>query len=195
MDNQEERKFLYSMMQSITEERKNLTEIYLELMKRINKLDVQESNINSNNPTSFSPMIEDEESHSNVVIDDKTVEGKTLQEYIDFHNQNLKDDYSRNEDSFYINNDIIPKSEIEKEKDKLPRKNVTLNMDKVSGLIVLILKEKGAPISVKEIHRELNERLELEVTMQNLRNNILPRVCKKNPRIERATRGYYQYKF
>lgn len=111
-----------------------------------------------------------------------------LSHYVDKFN-------SQREVEVEVKNDyIIPKEEIEKEKDKDGRRSPYLNRDKVVGVISSVLREKGIPMNVKDIHEEVQEKLGRKVTIHNFRNNILPRACQKNRNITKAMRGYYQYK-
>lgn len=189
----EEKRFLYSMMQNITEERNRLAQSYVELLQRLKELnELEKLEQNFYNFEIIPPIDRD------MVAEPIPNDSKTLEDYIQIHNRWLDEAYSENlsykktADEFK-QEEKIPKVEIEKEKDKLPKRSGQLNMDKVYGLITYMLKEKGSPMSVKDIHKGLNERLDVEVKMSNLRNNILPRACKNNPKIQRAVRGYYQY--
>lgn len=102
-----------------------------------------------------------------------------------------------------IDDAIIPKAEIIKEKeraidkDKAKRKGKktsTVNFEKVSSIIMSILKEAGQPVSSKDLYLETNRRYDFEIDQKNFSNNIMFRMAKDNPKIDRAMRGYYQYK-
>lgn len=166
-------------MNNITAERNKLTEAYIVLLNRIGELDKLSQNEENE--------LEEVQEVNNLDYLKEQIESRKSRMDSGFRNTEYR--------TSVLDKSIIPMSEIENEKDKLPRKSAQLNMDKVNGLIVYILKESGRPLSVKDIHSQLNKKLDTDVTMPNLRNNILPRACKKNSRIKRASRGFYQYTF
>jgi len=204
----EEKKFLYSILENITEERKKLTNAYLDIVNKITELEKESRSYREQSETKDavekvqniefkkeaktpSIMIEEIVEAEPVEVTKKE-DVRTLAEIIEEHNRMRGESDDKPDE---LSESKIPKEEIEREKDKLPRKSPYLNIDKVNGLISQILKEKGSPMHVKEIFAKLNSMLDNDVNIQNLRNNILPRVCKSNPKIERALRGYYQYNY
>ena len=157
------------------------------------KDDVNEAVIDEIESDATSVITDSDESspEETVVVKDE----RSMKEIIDEHNRSLglrdASEIMRESSS------IIPIAEIEREKDRLPRRSSQANIDRVKGIVVSMLKKVGKPVHVKEIHVNLNKKLkandEGEVNITNLRNNILPRIMKSNKSIQRVTRGYYQY--
>lgn len=112
-------------------------------------------------------------------------------------------------------NERIPKAEILKEKEKAivqakvaktykkaekpakPAKTEKsggqVSFKKVAEIVVSILKEAGKPVKSSDLFEELNKHPDVEVSAKNFSNNIMFRIAKENPKIDRAMRGYYQY--
>lgn len=175
----EEKAHIYHLMSEITSERRKLTEMYYDLKARLdelNKLEIRG-------------------------LDDLSLKG-----YVDLYNNREKELKVANikremgsilkkvEEKPVIKEDIIiPKKEIEKEKDKLKKRSSQINLDKVIGLITTVLKETGTPMNVKAIYKQVINKSDMDIKLPNFRNNILPRACQRNKKIQKAMRGYYQY--
>lgn len=179
MNINEEKAMIYSMMNNLTAERRKITDMYGDLKKRLDEL---------------------------ILLETRGLEDLSIQGYVDIRNNKMKslsvENVEREMNKIIKNietdfepkeKEIIPKREIDIEKEKLPKKSSVINIDKAVGAISTVLKEKGEPMQVKDIHEQVEEALEVTIKLANFRNNILPRACKKNPKIQRAMRGYYQY--
>ena len=116
---------------------------------------------------------------------------------------NLKQDLEK------LNSDVYPrcmtKSTVIVTKKKnikeVRTKNVTRNcgvihsFERISSVIVEIVKQSNTPISNKEIYRKMIEDFQINISYSNLTCNILPKMIqKKGIPIEKAYRGYWQYK-
>lgn len=179
MNISEEKEHIYSIMRELTLERRKITDMYFDLKKRLDELDA---------------------------LQRRGLEDLSLEGYVDLYNKDKKESSIANitrEMNRIVKNienehepkekEIIPKLEIEKEKDKMPKIRSSISIDKAAGVIASILKEKGAPMQIKDIHKSMEEKMDTEIKIANLRNNILPRASNINPKIQRAMRGYYQY--
>ncbi|EOI55442.1 hypothetical protein [Enterococcus gilvus] len=75
------------------------------------------------------------------------------------------------------------------------KKNNRVAFERVAGYVREILKASPVPISAKEIYEKLIHDYDLNIQYKNFRNNILPRINESsNFSIEKAYRGYWQYK-
>lgn len=178
MNISEEKEHLYSMMREITEERRKLTEIYFSLKQRLDSLNGLEI---------------------------RGLEDLSIKGYVDLFNSREKNQTITNieREMSAIKNEAekkekeeeykIPKKEIEIEKDRYAKKSAYLNLDKVIGLISHVLKNSDVPMSLKNLHHSVQEVSDVEIKINNFRNNILPRACQKNKNIQRVSRGFYQY--
>jgi len=178
MNISEEKEHLYSMMREITEERRRLTEIYFSLKQRLDSLNTLEV---------------------------RGLEDLSIKGYVDLFNNRdrkqvttnleremnaVKEKAEKEEEKIDYK---IPKKEIEIERDKRPKRSAYLNLDKVMGTISYVLKNSDVPMSLKDLHSNVQKESDMEIKINNFRNNILPRAIQKNKNIQRATRGYYQY--
>jgi len=172
---------IYSMMDKITEERSKLTDMYLGLLNRLEVLDESERQ----------EVKEEIKVEDDFLIQEsiELVHDKTLDEIIDEHNQKYNEVL---EEPVVAHR--VPKIEIERELDKLPKRKHTMDLQRASMLVSSVLKEKGIPTSTNELFELVLEKSEVKINEKNFRNNILPRVVKGNNRVERAMRGFYQYK-
>lgn len=184
MNISDEKRHVYSMMKTITEERRELTRIYYDLKLRLDELDKLELR----------------------GLEDLSVKG-----YVDLHNANelkaVTTNIRREAEHVIkriekeiiadpVEKIIIPKAEIELEKEKEDKQRVVgagLSSEKATGIIAHILKEHGAPMTVKDLFDEFSRRVGMLVTRNNFRNNILPRAAKRNRSIDNISRGFYQY--
>jgi hypothetical protein len=186
MNLEEEKAVIYSMMQDITQERRKLTDMYLDLQARANEINRLQA------------LGLDEVGVATHIKAHNTMQVKQIKENIERESSNA---ITRLQNNLNIiekpkeveQKSVIPKIEIEREKDKLPKKASQLSIDKLAGGIASVLKSYGSPMSVKDLHEKLQAELDIEITTNNFRNNVLPRSCKKNSNIQRAMRGYYQY--
>lgn len=209
-----EKEILYTMLENIARERNDLLQLQFDIMRKLDRLDnlEKEETVQPQNVVQAPPIDFEVEVKNNVeetievpetieetieeVTEEKTVHDimreKPIHEIIEEHNRKLGIVEEESEQS------IIPKVEIEREKDRIGYKRASsLNLERVNGLIVNILKDNGRPLHIKDIFNELNNRLESNsekaIKMANLRNNVLPRIVKNNNRVSRVTRGFYQY--
>lgn len=187
MNKSDEKLKIYAMMDRITEERSTLTDMYLGLLKRLENLDESEKQ-----EMKGLEVVKDTKIEDDFLMQEPSepVDERTLEEIINEHNQRYNDVVEET-----LESNKIPKLEIERELDKMPRqKYKPLDTTRASTLICSILKEKGIPMSTKELYKSLSDKVEMNIKESNFRNNILPRVTKSNPRVQKAMRGYYQYK-
>ena len=176
------------MMDKITEERSKLTDMYLGLLKRLEILDESERQ-EVKKVEEVKVEVEDD-----FLMQEPTmpVAEQTLSEIIDEHNR--KYNVHVEEPIEPMETHKIPKLEIERELDKLPKRKHTMDLQRASMLVSSVLKEKGVPTSANELFELVSEKADVKIGVKNFRNNILPRVVKSNNRVERAMRGFYQYK-
>lgn len=94
---------------------------------------------------------------------------------------------------------INRKEEIEYQKYMLAKNDTKKNISdpKTLGFTVAsILKETGRPLSSKELFEKLIKKPVGYLTYSNFTNNILPKLNKDSSiHVERACRGYWQYRF
>lgn len=69
------------------------------------------------------------------------------------------------------------------------------DIDKIFSLIVQVLKEEGIPLDSVTIYEKVQELYGEPIDKVNFSNNMLYRLFKKEKRISRPQRGYYQYDF
>lgn len=107
-----------------------------------------------------------------------------------------------------VKHTTIPKELIEEAKDKEPRPvgrpkgEPEKTIRKMSGLktkeaiffVTKILKEAGRPVKADEIYKELLRISAYDIEKKNFTGNIFNRVLKAEPRIERVSPGYYQFR-
>lgn len=98
--------------------------------------------------------------------------------------------------------DVVPKVLIEETKDKETKAVKTTSDSRfLSGLktkeatywVKKILTDSGRPLRVREIHEQVMKLSGFEITLKNFSGNIINRVLKADPKIQRATPGYLQY--
>jgi phosphosulfolactate synthase (CoM biosynthesis protein A) len=178
----EEKQYIYEMMKDITSERRKLVEIYWDLKKRLDFL-------NS--------------------LEERGLEELSLEGYIDLHNKINKEiavENIKRESSYIIEeiekpkkekNEVEKATELQKDYSARKRKGKTsyINRDKVISTLTSILKEEGAPIKVKELYNKVNAVIDGDLKYANFQNNIVPKAMEKNKKIERITKGFYQYRF
>lgn len=194
MNIDEEKEHVYTLMKEITVERRKLTEMYFSLKERLDDLSK---------------------------LEQRGLTEMSLQGYVDLHNK-MQKDYSESaiknieRESQYsirrIERDNREreaeekrkeepkfKKEIQEEKNERRasvlkgKKNVSI--ERIASIVSSILRENGAPMSASDLHEELNNRIEQNITRKNFNSNIMYRINKMgNTRIERPTRGYYQYR-
>lgn len=183
MNTSEEKKFIYTMMQTITEERRELTKIYYELKSRLDKIDALER---------------------------RGLEDLSIKGYVDLHNSNnvkaISDNLNRE-----VNHIVKKLEQSPKPKEKISQKIIHeakdaetssrtqrgLPLERAAGIIAEVLREHGIPMSVKDLYDEVSKRIEQDggyVKRANFRNNILPRARNLNKNIENVSRGFYQYR-
>lgn len=176
MNISEEKRYLYDMMKEVTEERRKLTEMYYGLKERLDFLHEQEQ---------------------------KGLEDLSLKGYVDLANETKKQiavtNIQRETENLVkkIESNNIEESrltsKINEEILNSPIKKYTSTESKITKILE-ILKDSDIPIHIKEIYNKLNEDFP-EIKYKYLTNNLILDALKKYPRIQRVSRGYYQYKF
>lgn len=192
MNIKQEKENIFSIIQNLTSERRKLTEERMELTREI-----------SDWKNRLNQLINLEERG----LDNLKIDG-----YIELYNRRnneteilnkkreLQEELNKLQDNIIeekkdIIEEIIPTKEKEEFKDKIKFKSSgKLDLDKVGPLIINILKENGIPLKSKRLHSLLEEKLGTSVKYKNFSNNIMPRVIIKFPKVERITRGTYQYR-
>lgn len=185
MNIQEEKLHIYSMMRDITAERRQLTDIYYGLKKQLDYL---------NN------------------LEQRGLEDLSIKGYVDLYNETMKQtaitnlqretkhqiEKIENENHHIIEEKektVVPQEVVEeavyKEKRKR-RKNIS--REKIESAIITVLKEAGMPIKFAELHEKINVMLDSGLNKDYMRNQLLPTIMERNPKIERPMRGYYQYR-
>lgn len=98
--------------------------------------------------------------------------------------------------------DVIPKVLIEETKDKETKAVKTTSDSRyLSGLktkeatywVKQVLKDNGRPLKLKEVYEQITKLSGYEVTYKNFCGNIIQRVMKADPKIQRASTGFLQY--
>lgn len=184
MNLQDEKSYLYEMMRDITKERRKLVEMYYGLKERLDFINSMEQ---------------------------KGIEELSLDGYIDLFNKtqketvinNIKRESEHIIDKIEKDNNIEEsrisvniKEEIKKEdaqKRKGRGKGIGVNKEKVYSAISEILKECGTPIALPKLHDSVNKKLDSNIKYDYLQNTLLRDAMAKNKKIQRASRGYYQY--
>lgn len=91
---------------------------------------------------------------------------------------------------------IIPKSEIDRTRfyDK-KIKTASIPYDIISKDICYVLKNSGKPMNGAQIYSTITKTLHFNLDYKNLISNILPKIVNdKNVPIEKACRGFWQYR-
>ena len=180
----EEKRYLYEMMKEITKERRSLTEQYYGLKERLDDLNK---------------------------LEQRGIEDLSIKGYVDLYNKtnaeimtaNLKREAEHQIKKIENDNNIEEsrlqvkiKEEIQKEDNKKPtRKGKYNSREKYFSAILEVLKESGIPLSTDEMLSKVNKLLDDNINKAYFQNNLLPTAMKKSDKIDRPTRGYYQYKF
>lgn len=213
MNIREEKKYVYSMMEEITNERRKLSEMYFEMKKRLDKLDELEMRgLDDLSTQGYFDLymkrdkqiktlnIRREINHLNNPQPEPVTE-ESLQIF-DESKEKMKEEVMKQMEQAVeaVENPVeepkIPKKLIDEEKEKDKRKSSKqMDLSKVSSNIRTILKESGMPMSVKDIHRALEDKMDMAIDINNFRGNLLFRTLKMEPRVVRAGRGFYQYSF
>lgn len=80
----------------------------------------------------------------------------------------------------------------------LEKKNhrpVNYTYHEVSTRVSSILKEAGIPLSNKQIQVQLLKKYGIQLKLENLTKNILPRLCEDSQyHVNKASRGFWQYR-
>ncbi|PGK51159.1 hypothetical protein CN918_25560 [Priestia megaterium] len=67
--------------------------------------------------------------------------------------------------------------------------------NRIFSLIIQVLKENGVPLKAEDIHRQVEELYGEPIDKTNFTNNMMHRLFKKDKRVTRPQRAYYQYDF
>lgn len=196
MDIAKEKEHVYKQMALLMEERKEITTIYYSWKERLDHLNKLEAR----------------------GLDQLDIKG-----YVDYANQmsltNLDRETRRinhqikeEEKKFAEPVQTKEKQRLEGEKKetreavvrKRAKKADYLNTEKIFDYIANVLKEAGQPVLLQDLHNGVQDKYNneyregqepVEIGAKNFQNNLLRRAMTKNPRIQRAHRGFYQYKF
>lgn len=69
------------------------------------------------------------------------------------------------------------------------------DIDKIYAYIIQVLKEEGVPLKAQTIYERVQELYGEPIDKTNFTNNMMHRIYKKDKRISRPQRAYYQYNF
>lgn len=223
MNIREEKRYIYAMMESVTAERRKLGDEYHELRKRLDKLDelemkglgdlsvegyldlfkkremqlaasnikrelefLQKTREREENPPR--PLAEQQERSSTERRESDSILAKQMAESLD----KIEQPESVEEP------ERIPKKLIDEEREKDKKKVVSsskqVDQTRAMNAIRNVLKESGIPMNIVDIHKGVEEVLGRTLELKNFRTNIMFRANKLDDKIERAGRGFYQYK-
>ncbi len=200
MNISEEKKYVYQMMREITEERRRLTEMYFTLKERLESLDKLEQrgleDLSIQGYLDYLKMKDQELSTQNIAREASNI-ANTITNSTDRINvieERMKEQNEEKKEEVKLKEEPKFKKEIQEESNRRRRAKYA-NVDKVMDEIVRILKEAGKPMSLDEMYKELIDSSEHYVTKNNFRNNIIRRLMQKHKKVERVTKGYYQYRY
>lgn len=189
VDIQKEKEYIYSIMREVSKERRELTKIYFGLKERLDDLMKLErlgiENISATGYVNLRNNIDKETMIENI-------KRETSQAIQNIENEN----YGLTNSEAMRKENIASKikEEIQAEKNSSKVKVKKLSTEAITGIVSNILKEFGTPMELSKIHKELNDRIDYNITMKNFSNNIIYRVMKNTNRVERVSRGFYQYR-
>lgn len=186
MNIQEEKKFIYEMMKDITNERRKLTDIYYGLKERLDFLHIQEQKgLEDLSLSGYTNLFN--ETQKQIAVTNIKREADFLVEKIS--NNNIEESGKIEETQ-----SIIREKEIIKD-NETKKKSRYLNTDKVISNIVMVLKDAGQPLKIKELYNRLVIVMPDEkIDYKNFQNNIIKRAKERNNKIEMPMRGFYQYR-
>lgn len=193
LDIQEEKKFLYEMIADLIADRRQTTDLIHDFKSRLNeiirlenlgldKIPIQ-SIVDLHNAREVQRMTTNIEREANHIIrkTEKETEVKA----------------SPIEEVVIPKAELEAKIELEKEieiKQTQTKKGKGMSLSRAADVIVDVLKEKGIPLKAKDLLNLVNERLDTPIELSNFTKNTLPRSSKLNPKINRASHGYWQYR-
>ena len=190
MNISQEKEHLYLMMRDITSERRKLTDMYYGLKERLDELHKLESrgleDMAVNGYIDMFNKVQKEIAVTNVRRESENIIKNIEKESEQMLSASCKD-----------GEDTVFKKEIEEDKETFKSKKTNkkyINSDKIIGVVASTLKEKGIPMGMKDIYDSIMKNERVDMTMANFRNNIMPKVLEKNKNVQRAMRGFYQYK-
>ena len=172
---EEEKEYIYSLMKEITQERRQLTQIYYDLKVRLDDLNK---------------------------LEEKGLDELSLKGYLDLQNarniEAVKANLSR--ETGRIIESVTPKKEEsvaqieEKQKNghkKFRRRKVS--DEAIKSVVIEILKERGTPIKLSELLQPVNSALGANLTKQNFCYIIMKNIIEKSDKLNRPMKGYVQY--
>ena len=170
----QEKQYVYDMMREITIERRQLTDIYFQLKKRLEELD--ELEMRGLEELSIKGYIELQNEK------DKELKTSNIQRELVYIEEKVK---TEDDDS----PSIIPKANSKQKK--------LVSLEACESFIIEILKDYGIPLRADKIYEEFCKKAEEGqapyIKKSNFKTNILPRLTQKNERITKPSRGVYQY--
>lgn len=177
MDINQEKKYIYSIMKEVTEERRSLTEIYYRLKERLDKLHELEQRGLTNLDLKGYVDLHNELSKKNIVDNIKRESNKIVKD--------IEKEYNNSDDT----NDKVVKP-IDVTASRKP------SFELLKSMITNVLRESNTEMNLDEILECVNNKLkgEYHLTRKNLSSNILYRIFKDNDRkIQRVGHGIYKY--
>lgn len=214
----EEKEYLYQTMKLMLEERRLISDELLEIRKRINKLtDFQELGISDIPAIDYISLRKslNEKKYETVRDVTKNVHDAYKKTMHYATPQDTPTDYGENFEKKEEKNHIIieeiqdekeQKSFVDtwedisiKEKEELkPIKSSNIkkkkpSFERMSTVVINLLKESGMPLDTHTIRKHLEETLDYTFSGNGF-SMVLWKVKKENERIEQPSRGFYQYK-
>lgn len=189
MNISEEKSYILKLMHNITEERRQLTANYYDLQQRYNKLSaLEESGLRELNVEGFTTTFN--ESRDALAKENVSREVDAIVNNLTKQKEQVINKIENKEEP--KEKTVIPAREMREAKER--EKKAYVGTDKVQGIVISLLKERGAPMSLKDIFDQVNSQVGGSLRIQNFRNNIMPRILQNNKKVERAMRGFYQYR-
>ena len=201
MDIRKEKEYMYNMMRDVSAERRRLTDIYYELLKRINEL----SKLEEVGVTDLS--IEGYLDLGNK-INAKLIKANQEREALTIFSDSRKEVEQQTEEETRENitpKTVVPSVELDslkqfdnKFKPKVTEKKVKkhISTKKAHSYIKDVLIEKGTPMETKDLYARIIEKYSIDeedFKYRNLVQNVLPRVSSLDSKLQKVGRSTFQY--
>lgn len=180
-----EKEHIYQLMKELISERRSITHMYYELKERLNELTKLEqrglTDLNIKGYTDLYNNYNKETATNNIQREASHQINKINKETEQVNNPKPQPKYEK---------------EITKQNNNKSKKKRT-SLERIISIITEILRESSTPISTNQLWESVNNRLgdSYHISKSNFGNNIMYRINQRtDTRIEKAHRGYYQYK-
>jgi hypothetical protein len=179
MNIDEEKIYIYKMLRDITKERRQLVEMYFDLKKRLDFLNLmEERGVEELNITGYVNLYN--QTQKEIAVTNIKRETEHIIEKIE---NNIEE----------IETPIIPKEEIQRVIEH-ENKGKRLSKEKVQSTVISILKDAGAPLKLSEIIKRTNFVLSSNLKSGYFSNIIIPDLLKNSNKVEKPATGFYQYR-